>query len=157
MGEDDCTPTVSVTEPNFFDYTAWAFDHREELRDALREAGASEYLIRFIDTVEQGTRHSVLMTLFRHHGSSKAGPEEAAVPNVEDCKEAYRLSGGFMTKLWDGHLADAFCHADGNNRPMMAEEFDKEEIISVGLSNDGPFRQYDYLENLIGEKFETLE
>lgn len=156
MAEDSHDPTVHVTEPAFFDYTAWAFDNRDELRDTLRDAGASEYLIRFIDTVERNTRHSVLMTLFRHHSSPGSGPEKAVAPNVEDCKEAYRLGGGFMKKLWDGHLADAFCHADGNNRPMMAKEFTKNEIVSVGLSNDGPFNQYDYLENLIDEKFEHL-
>lgn len=156
MTRDNTDESVCVTEPDFYSYTAWAFDHSEELRCALREAGASEYLIRFIDTVDRGTRHSVLMTLFRHHGHSDANAEEATPPNPEDCKEAYRLSGGFMQKLWDGHLADAFCHADGNNRPMMAREFTKEEIISVGLSSDGPFNDYNYLEKIISEKFEMM-
>lgn len=156
MARDDCQPTMTVTEPAFYDYTAWAFDHSDELKAALREAGASEYLLRFIETVDRGTRHSVLMTLFRHHGHSNAGPEEAAAPNADDCQEAYRLGGGFMQKLWDGHLADAFCHADGNNRPLMAREFSEEEIVSVGLSSDGPFRDYDYLSNLIAEKMERV-
>lgn len=154
MAPDDCQTTMTVTEPSFFDYTAWAFDYRDDLRETLREAGASEYLIRFIGTVERGTRHSVLMTLFRHHGHSDADPDEAQAPNVEDCQEAYRLGGGFMTKLWDGDLADAFLHADGNNRPMMKDTFDRQEIISIGISNDALFGDAKYVRKLINEKYE---
>ena len=156
MARDDCQKAMTVKEPEFFEYTAWAFDHSEELRDAAREVGASEYFLRFINTVDRGTRHSVLMTLFRHHAHSDASAEEAISPRPENCIEAYKKGGGFFKKLWDGHLADSFCHADGNNRRMMAQAFDEEEIVSVGLSNDGPFSDYEYLSNLISERMERV-
>lgn len=143
----DDTPdvqTVEISEPSADDYKSWYLSNREEIRDMLIEAGASEYLLRFIDTVDRGARHSVLMTLFRHNDG---------MPTINGMKEAYRLGGGFMTKLWDGHLADAYCHADGNNRPMMEDAFTQEEVVSVGLENDGPFSQRDYLSNLIDERW----
>jgi len=156
MARDDCQEAISVTEPAFFDYTAWAFDYSEELRNALRKAGASEYLLRFVDTVDRDTRQSVLMTLFRHHAHSGASAEETVPPHSENCKDAYRNGGGFFQKLWDGHLADAFCHADDNNRRLMAREFGEAEIVSVGLSNDGPFSDYEYIRNLISERMERV-
>lgn len=146
MSEPEADRTIQVSEPSQDDYKSWAVAHRSRLKEVLAAAGASEYFIRMVDTNERGTRHSVLMTLYRHAGDKE--------PTVEGVTEAYRLGGGFLTKLWDGHLADAFCHADTNNRGMMVEEFSEREIVSVGIESDSIFRDREYLERLIREKFE---
>jgi len=72
-------------------------------------------------------------------------------PNVEACEEAHYLGGGFFTKLWEGKLADAYCQADGDNRPMMEDTFSKDEIVSVGLQNG--WSDKEYLARLIEERW----
>lgn len=167
--EDSCTPTMTVSEPDMKEYKAWAFEHRDALASELAEAGASEHFIDFVQMSHKGVRDSILMTLFRHHlhdsenqqrssgssirnnADSQATADEASEPNQSSLSEAYQLGGGFFTKLWDGELASAYMHADGNNQSMIEDVFTKDEVIRVGVEQED--MQRNYIEQIVNERW----
>lgn len=156
-----CEDSITVTEPGREQYSTWAFDHKETLKEACREAGASETFIRMLDSYQKGVRHSVLMTLYRHHASAETDPEDANLPNVDDVKEAQRLGGGFFGKLWDGELCAAFTHADHNNQKLMLDEFTVDEIVANGIDSEEEFPSSvyspEYIRGLVEERAERHE
>lgn len=114
------------------EYYDWADEHRSELMDALETAGASEELRTIADTQVRGVRHSVLEELHKWSDGE---------PTVDAAKKAARLGGGFFTTLWDGHLFEAFCQADSNNKKIIADAYEPTEIIDSGSRYDRAYRE----------------
>lgn len=109
--------------------------HERELLDTIEKAGGSEIMREMVKERSLDCRHSILEEYAKWHD----GDMEEAV------ETAQRLGGGFFQKVWDGELAEAFLHADGNNKQIMREAFDKVRIIRDADS--------DYLAGVVDERY----
>jgi hypothetical protein len=104
------------------DAQQWADAHSEELHNALDELGASQMMHAFVN-VRVPHRHSVVQELHKYHDYDRS-VEEAA-------EKARRCGGGFFQKVWGGDVLDAFKHADGNNRRVIAKAYGKDHLLGL--------------------------
>ena len=118
---------LSVREPQRVDYLSWATDNLDELRSVCSDCGASNAFIRVLSDSVPNERHSVFMTLYRHH---EIDQERVHPPKASCVEEAVALGGSVFNHLWEGKLWDAWVDADNTNRALMKKVFDKYEIES---------------------------
>lgn len=109
-------------------------------KDNLRLAGASEALIQMCDTeisyLKQSDgspvdRHSVL-TEVKKYTRKWEDLDEVSAHNFT------HLGGGFFSKIWDGELYEAYNCADPNNKAIMLEAFNINQINSGRKMHQSP-------------------
>ena len=123
--DSDERESLSVREPQRMDYMEWTTSHLDDLQGVCSDCGASTAFIRVLSNSVPGERHSVLMTLYRHHEID----QERVHPPKESCvQEAVDLGGSVFNHLWEGELWEAWVDADNTNRALMKKVFDKYEI-----------------------------
>jgi len=114
----------------------WADENSEELHAALDEAGASQMVHVFVN-VQVPFRNSVVEELWKWHDDDRT-MEEAI-------EKAHQYGGGFFQKVWEGDELEAFKHADGNNKRIIAEGYAKAYLL--GLADNQMER------NIVNERY----
>lgn len=117
--------------------------------DVIREAGASAALIRVIDRdpagcgAERNSTAGEVRKVLRNEDGTLREPETVAE----------QFSGGsFSTDLWNGHLMEAFVHADIDNCRILTREFGRQEYL-VDARDHGDW-SVEHARKLVTEKFE---
>lgn len=99
----------------------WADDNMTHLQQVLSQEGASE-MMRSLVRERVPHRHSVVEEIHKWYDLNNEAPMREAV------ETAMRLGGGFFSKVWDGDYAEAYLHADPNNRRIIEQAYNKQFV-----------------------------
>lgn len=108
----------------------------------LRAAGASdEFISLYLSALPSGAKDE----LNSGYGGSV----------LADGGDPSEVAGGWFTKMWDGQLFWALCHADHRNRAALAELFDRSDFIRDGVDSEN--EPMEYVERMVDEKLARVD
>lgn len=108
----------------------------------LREAGASDQFISlYLSAVESGAKRE----LNDGYGGTV----------LAEGRDPTEVAGGWFTKMWNGELFWALCHADSSNTAALAEVFDRRDFIRDGVDSEN--EPVDYVEKMVDENLNRVE
>lgn len=116
-------------------------DSRKFSTEELRAAGASdEFISLYLSAVDSSAKDEL---------NSGYGGEILA-----DGDDPTSVAGGWFTKMWNGDLFWALCHADGRNTRALNDVFDRHDFVSDGVDNaDEPL---DYVQRMVEQNLEQV-
>lgn len=103
----------------------------------LQEAGASdEFISLYLSAVDSGVKDEL-----------NDGYGGTVLERGDDPTD---VAGGWFTKMWNGQLFWALCHADSRNRAAMVEVFDEAQFVKDAVDNEN--EPLDYAQKMVSEK-----
>lgn len=127
--------TISPNFPNRDDYVSWTATYQDEIEEVCRSLGLPEKFVRVLLTPTEGNRrHSVQENVYNAH-VGKDGSDQP--PSAELMKRAFRYKNknpySFFGSLWSGDISlyKSWRMADDNNKRLMTQVFEKEEVCKT--------------------------
>lgn len=127
--------TISPNFPNRDDYVSWTATYQDEIEEVCRSLGLPEKFVRVLLTPTEGNRrHSVQENVYNAH-VDKDGSDQP--PSAKLMKRAFRYKNknpySFFGSLWSGDISlyKSWRMADDNNKRLMTQVFEKEEVCKT--------------------------
>lgn len=108
--------------------------------EELREAGASDAFISlYLSAMDSGAKIEL-----------NSGYGGTVLSEGDDPTE---VAGGWFTKMWNGELFRALCHADTKNARALSELFDRKDFVENGVYAEGEPREY--VERMVDDRLQV--
>jgi len=117
--------------------------NRRFTTEELRAAGASDECISlYLSAIDNGVKRE----LDSGYGGTVLD---------RDGTDPTEVAGGWFTKVWNGELFWALCHADHGNTRALAKLWDRDDFIRDGVDSEG--EPLDYVETMVDENLGKIE